>query len=41
MMPKNIAGFESQVLVLGVRGVNQGLRLLRPDPEPQLGSRVY
>lgn len=38
---RNIAGFKSQALVLGVRRENGGLNLLRPDVTPQLGSKLY
>ena len=39
--PKRIAGFVSEVLVLGVDGPEGGVVLLRPDAEVALGSRVY
>jgi len=39
--PKNIAGFQSEVLVLGVAKPDGGLSLLRPDPEAELGSHMY
>ncbi len=42
---KRIAGFTSEVLVLGVDGYDgegqQGVALLRPDHDAALGSRVY
>jgi len=39
--PKNIAGFMSQALILGVPRESGGLGLLRPDGSPQPGGRVY
>ena len=39
--PKNIAGFQSEVLVLGTMKPDGGLTLLRPDPEADLGARMY
>lgn len=39
--PKNIAGFMSEVLVLGVIAKDGGLSLLQPDREARIGSRVY
>lgn len=40
--PKNIAGFQSQVLLLGVEKEDGSLSLLEPSRRPaQLGSRVY
>ena len=39
--PKNIAGFESQVLVLGVSKPDGGIALLRPVDEAELGARIY
>jgi tRNA-binding protein len=38
--PRRIAGFASQVLVLGAMGADGEVCLLRPDPEAPLGSRV-
>lgn len=38
---KNIAGFESEVLVLGVPGKDGRLSLLRPSRDAELGSRMY
>lgn len=39
---KNIAGFMSQVLILGVRMPDDSLSLLEPSRRPaQLGSKVY
>ena len=38
---KNIAGFESQVLVLGISKPDGGIALLRPVDEAELGARVY
>jgi tRNA-binding protein len=37
---RRIAGFASQVLVLGAMGADGEVWLLRPDPEAPLGSRV-
>src|SRR5690349_604848 len=40
--PKNIAGFQSEVLVLGVDGADgRGLALLTPSREAVLGARMY
>jgi tRNA-binding protein len=40
--PKNIAGFLSEVLVLGVEQDDGSLSLLQPSRRPaKLGSRVY
>lgn len=39
--PKNIAGFESEILVLGVPGVDGNLSLLKPSRQAKLGSRMY
>ena len=38
---RNIAGFKSQALVLGVRRVGGGLNLVRPDVTPEPGSQLY
>ena len=38
--PRNIAGFMSEVLVLGATEVDGRLRLLRPDQDAELGSRI-
>ena len=38
---KNIAGFRSQALILGVPGPDGGLSLLRPDRGAQIGGHVY
>jgi tRNA-binding protein len=39
--PKNIAGFMSEVLILGVLAEDGGLSLLVPGRPAQLGSRMY
>lgn len=39
--PKNIAGFMSEVLVLGVPGDDGQLSLLTPTRKAVLGERVY
>jgi tRNA-binding protein len=39
--PKNIAGFQSEVLLLGVTAEDGGLSLLMPDRATQPGERVY
>lgn len=39
--PKNVAGFDSQVLVLGVPDETGRVVLLRPDAEVPLGGRVF
>jgi tRNA-binding protein len=41
MPEKNIAGFRSQALILGVPGTDGGLALLRPSRDAQVGGRVY
>jgi tRNA-binding protein len=38
--PRRIAGFASQVLVLGAMGEEGDVWLLTPDPEAPLGSRI-
>ena len=39
--PKNIAGFLSEVLVLGVERTEGGLSLIIPTYEARLGARLY
>lgn len=39
--PRNIAGFRSEVLVLGVPGEDGRLSVLSPTRTAQVGSRVY
>ena len=39
--PKNIAGFLSEVLILGVDGPDGRLSLLTPSREAELGARMY
>jgi len=39
--PKRIAGFASEVLLLGVPAEDGGLSLLQPDRPARLGGRVY
>lgn len=39
--PRNIAGFLSEVLVLGVENGEGGITLLSPRSEVGLGERVY
>ena len=38
--PRRIAGFDSEVLVLGAMGANGEVLLLRPDPPSELGLRI-
>jgi tRNA-binding protein len=38
--PRRIAGFESEVLVLGALDPANGVVLLRPDADVDLGSRI-
>ena len=38
--PRRIAGFESEVLVLGALDDDKGVVLLRPDDDVQLGDRI-
>jgi tRNA-binding protein len=38
--PKRIAGFASEVLVLGALDDQKGVVLLQPDQEAELGSRI-
>lgn len=40
-VPKNIAGFMSEVLVLGVPGADGELSLLTPSRPARVGERVY
>lgn len=37
---KNVAGFMSEVLILGVEAEDGGLSLLRPDRPARLGARM-
>lgn len=39
--PKQIGPFVSQVLTLGAERENGGYELLKPDPDAQLGKRIY
>ena len=39
--PKNIAGFMSEVLILGVPAEDGSLSLLQPSRPAKLGGRVY
>ena len=39
--PKNIAGYMSEVLVLGVDKVGGGISMARPFHEAVLGARLY
>ncbi len=39
--PKIIAGFKSEVLVLGVPGERGGVLLLSVDDDPPLGARIF
>jgi tRNA-binding protein len=38
--PKRIAGFKSEVLVMGALSDAKGVVLLRPDQDVELGSRI-
>jgi tRNA-binding protein len=38
--PRRIAGFASEVLVLGAMGDDGDVWLLRPEPEAPIGSRI-
>jgi tRNA-binding protein len=38
--PRRIAGFESEVLVLGALDPKKGVVLLRPDDDVELGDRI-
>ena len=38
--PRQIAGFESEVLVLGALDDEKGVVLLRPDEDVELGDRI-
>ena len=38
--PRRIAGFESEVLVLGALDPEKGVVLLRPDEDVDLGDRI-
>jgi tRNA-binding protein len=38
--PKRIAGFKSEVLVMGALSDAKGVVLLRPDDDVELGSRI-
>lgn len=39
--PKQIGPFFSEVLTLGAERSGGGFELIRPDPEAELGKRVY
>lgn len=39
--PRNIGGFLSEVLVLGIPKAGGGLAIVRPVDEAELGSRLY
>ncbi len=39
--PKNIAGYMSEVLVLGVTKEDGTITIVRPDKDAKLGTRVY
>ncbi len=39
--PRNIAGFMSEVLVLGIDAVDGGISIIRPVDEAILGSKLY
>lgn len=39
--PKNIAGYMSKVLVLGIDAKNGGISIVRPADEAILGARLY
>lgn len=39
--PKNIAGFQSEVLILGVPAEDEGLSLIEPSRPARLGGRLY
>lgn len=41
LAPRNIAGFMSEVLVLGVPKDEGGLSILRPADEAMVGGRMY
>lgn len=41
LAPRNIAGFMSEVLILGVEGEDGKLSLLTPSKTAKLGSKVY
>jgi len=38
--PRRVAGFKSEVLVLGALDAQKGVVLLQPDQECELGSRI-
>ena len=38
--PRRIAGFESEVLVLGAMGQDDEVYLLRPEPPSEIGLRI-
>ena len=40
LAPRRIAGFSSEVLVLGALDEVQGVVLLRPDKQAEIGSRI-
>lgn len=41
MPARNIAGFMSEVLILGVEGIDGKLSLLTPSHEGKIGSQTY
>lgn len=40
LTPRRVAGFSSEVLVLGALDEDEGVVLLRPDKDAALGSRI-
>ncbi len=40
LIPRRVAGFSSEVLVLGALDEAEGVVLLRPDKDAEVGSRI-
>ncbi len=41
MPPRNIAGFQSEILILGAKDTNGNVKLLRPTHEIEIGEAVF
>lgn len=41
MPPRNIAGFQSEILILGAKDMNGNVKLLRPTHDIKIGEAVF